>query len=338
MADLLGKLVKTGFIKDTATLDESTLFQNKDVIPTDVPIINMAFSGDLEGGLVSGLTTLAGESKSFKTMLSLYCLKAFQDKYEDSVCLFYDCEFGVTDQYLKSFGIDTTRIIHIPTYNIEDLKFDLMQKLEAIERKDNVFILVDSLGNMASKKEVDDAKDAKAVADMSRAKQIKSLFRIITPHLVAKDIPAIIIAHIYSSQGMFAKNIISGGTGIMYSSNQAFIITKAQEKTGTEVTGYRFTLTVEKSRFVKEKSKFPFSVDMNEGINKFSSLMDIALDSGHVVKPSNGWYQKVDMETGELIEGKYRLSDTNTTEFWEDILEEDSFKSYIRSKYQYGNS
>ena len=65
-----------------------------------------------------------------------------------------------------------------------------MSQLNDLERTDQVMIIVDSVGNLASKKEVDDALDGKSVADMTRAKQMKSLFRMITPHLTLKDIPA----------------------------------------------------------------------------------------------------------------------------------------------------
>jgi len=334
--NIMDKLKKSGSIKNAEILTDSSLFNTKDIIKTDVPIINMAFSGDVAGGFTSGLSILAGESKTFKTMMSLYCLKAYQTKYPDSVCLFYDCEFGVTPQYLKTFGIDTDRVIHIPLEHIEQLKFDIVKRLEAITRGDRVFILVDSLGNLASKKEVEDAESEKSVADMSRAKSIRSLLRIITPHLTQKDIPCFMINHIYLEQGMFPKTVIPGGTAVTYSANQIFVITKAQEKTGTEVTGYRFTLNVHKSRFVKEKSKFPFTVDMNTGINKYSSLIENAIESGHVIKPSNGWYSKVDISTGEVEDRKYRLNDTHNEEFWESILGDETFVRWVKDRYQYG--
>jgi len=333
----MDKLKKSGSIKNAEVLSDSFLFNIKDIIETDVPIINMAFSGDVSGGFTSGLTILAGESKTFKTMMSLYCLKAYQDKYKDSVCLFYDCEFGVTPQYLKTFGIDTDRIIHIPIEHIEQLKFDIVKRLESIDRGDRVFILVDSLGNLASKKEVEDAESEKSVADMSRAKSIRSLLRIITPHLTQKDIPCFMVNHIYMEQGMFPKTVIPGGTAVTYAANQIFVITKSQEKTGTEVTGYKFTLNVHKSRFVKEKSKFPFSVDMDSGINKYSSLIENAIESGHVVKPTQGWYSRVNSETGEVEDKKHRLNDTHNEEFWSPILKDEKFLSWIKDRYQYGD-
>lgn len=338
MSKLLEKLAKTNsLIKESAILQDSVLFNDKDLVNTPVPVINAAFSGDIDGGFTPGLTILSGESKTFKTMLSLYCLKAHQDKYEDSVCLFYDTEYGVTPQYLKAFNIDASRIIHIPVKHVEELKFDLVEKLEKIERNDHVFILLDSLGNLASKKEVEDAIDQKSVADMSRAKAIRSLLRIITPDLNRKNLTCIMINHVYKETGLFPKDVIPGGSAVVYLANSVFIIGKAQEKDGTEVTGYKFTINIHKSRFVKEKSKFAFSVNMNTGINRWSGLVEMAMEAGFLDKPSAGWYQKVDKSTGELLDPKVRLKDTNNAEFWKSILDNEEFKQWVRDRYQYGS-
>jgi len=208
---LLDKMLKSGNIKSASVLSKSSFFNVKEVIPTDLPILNIAFSGSLDGGLLPGLTVVAGASKSFKTMLSLYCMKAYLDKYKDSVAILYDSEFGITPDYIQSFDIDIDRVIHIPIENVEQLKFDIVQRLGEIEKKDKVFIMIYSIGNLASKKEVEDAENEKSVADMSRAKSLKSLFRIITPHLTTRQVPCLAINHIYQEIGMFPKNIVSGG-------------------------------------------------------------------------------------------------------------------------------
>jgi RecA/RadA recombinase len=208
---LLEKMLKSGNIKGASVLAKSTFFNAKESIPTDLPILNIAFSGSLEGGLLPGLTVVAGASKSFKTMLSLYCMKAYLDKYKEGIAILYDSEFGITPEYIKSFDIDIERVIHIPIMNVEELKFDIVNRLNEIDKKDKVFIMIDSIGNLASKKEVEDAENEKSVADMSRAKQLKSLFRIITPHLTTKNIPCLAINHIYMTQEMYSKPIVSGG-------------------------------------------------------------------------------------------------------------------------------
>jgi hypothetical protein len=165
------------------------------------------------------------------------------------------------------------------------------------------------------------------------AKQIKSLFRMITPHLTLKDIPMVVVNHTYKEIGMFPKDIVGGGTGSYYSADTIWILGRQQEKTGTELTGYNFIINVEKSRYVREKSKIPVTVSFDGGINKWSGLLDIALEGNFVAKPSNGWYAKVDQETGEVLDKK-RFVDTQTEEFWKDILVDERFKEFVRKKYE----
>jgi RecA/RadA recombinase len=293
----------------------------------------VALSGKLDGGLTPGLTMWAGPSKHFKTAFSLLMAKSYLDKYPDAALLFYDSEFGTPQSYFDSFGIDTNRVLHTPLTDIEQLKFDVMAQLTQLERGEHLIIVIDSIGNLASKKEVDDALDGKSVADMSRAKQVKSLFRMITPHLSLKDIPMVVVNHTYKEIGLYPKDIVGGGTGSYYSADNIFIIGRQQEKEGTEVIGYNFIINVEKSRYVKEKSKIPVSVSYDGGISTWSGLLDLAIESKHVVKPSNGWYSKVDVATGEVEDKKYREKDTDTKEFWMPILKQKSFREFIEDKY-----
>jgi RecA/RadA recombinase len=330
---LLDKIKKNSTIQESSILSKSKLFTEKDMIPTSVPMINVALSGKLDGGLTPGLTMWAGPSKHFKTAFSLLMAKSYLDKYEDAALLFYDSEFGTPQSYFTSFGINPDRVLHSPLTDIEELKFDIMKQLSEIKRGDKLIIVIDSIGNLASKKEVDDAMDGKSVADMSRAKQNKSLFRMITPHLNLKDIPMIVVNHTYKTMELYSKDVVGGGTGSYYSADNIFIIGRQQEKEAGEVSGYNFIINVEKSRYVKEKSKIPITVSFTGGISRWSGLLDVALDSGHVTKPSTGWYSKVD-EDGVIEDKKYRIADTNNKEFWLSILKMKSFQDYIEKTYR----
>jgi RecA/RadA recombinase len=336
MASILDKIKKNSTIKDSAILSESKFFKKKDMIPTSVPIINVALSGRLDGGLTPGITMWAGPSKHFKTAFSLLMAKSYLDKYPDAALLFYDSEFGTPQSYFDTFGIDTSRVVHTPLTDVEQLKFDIMQQLSNVDRGDHLIIVIDSIGNLASKKEVEDAMEGKSVADMSRAKQMKSLFRMVTPHLNLKDIPLVVVNHTYMEIGLFPKAIVGGGTGAMYSADNVYILGRQQEKEGTEIVGYNFIINVEKSRYVKEKSKIPVSVTFEGGLSKWSGLLDVALESGHVVKPSNGWYSKVDVETGVIEDKKHRIKDTDSKDFWLPILTSKSFYDFIKNKYSIG--
>lgn len=334
---LLEKLKKSSTIKESSILEKSIFFEKKDVISTRVPVFNVALSGDLDGGFSGGSIIISGKKSSFKTSFALMMIKAYMDKYEDSVVLFMDSEFGSPKSYFETFGIDLNRVIHTPITTIEELKYELTTQLNNIERGEKVILLIDSIGMLPSEKEVQNAEDGKSTADLTRNRELKSLFRLTNTKLAMKDIPMIVISHVYSSLEIYSKDVVSGGTGLAYAANIMIIISKSQEKEGTELSGYKFTLNIEKSRFIREKSKIPIYVSFENGISKWSGLMDMALDAGVVIKPSNGWYQKIDLESGEVVEKKYRLKDTDNKEFWGDILESDKFKDYIHRTYKIAN-
>lgn len=330
MSGLLDKLKKTSKIEYASVLEESQFFNEREMVPTVIPALNIALSGELDGGLTDGLLQIAGQSKHFKTSFALYLASAFMKKYPEAVLLFYDSEFGSPREYFKNFDVDTSRVLHCPITNVEQLKFDLVNQLENITREDKVFILVDSIGNLASKKEVEDAKEEKSVADMSRAKQLKSLTRMITPFLTMHQIPCVMVNHVYQSIGsIFPQTIVGGGTGLTYSSNDIWIVGRSQEKgnDGT-IKGYNFTINVEKSRKVKEKSKIELNVSYESGVSKFSNMLPLAIEAGLVEKQPAGWYVK----KGETT--KCREKDLYTDEWLESLLTNESFKEFVKRKYK----
>lgn len=328
------RLIKNSTIDYTATLMDSKIYGKKDMIPTRVPMINVALSGSIDGGLTPGLTVLAAPSKHFKTAFSLLMAAAFLKANPEGIILFYDSEFGTPESYFTSFGVPLDSVVHTPITDIEQLKFDVMQQLQELKRDDKVMIVIDSVGNLASKKEVEDALKGSSAADMSRAKQLKSLFRMVTPHLTLKDIPMVVVNHVYMTQEMYSKAVVSGGTGIYYSADNIWIIGRQQDKDDKELLGYHFVINIEKSRYVKEKSKIPITVGFDSGINKWSGLLDLALEGKFMVKPKQGWYARVDQETGEISGKNYRAADiVDNGEFWKTILSETNFNEWIKNKY-----
>lgn len=330
------RLMKNSKVAKTTDLAKSDVFKDKDFAMTAVYALNIAYSGSLFGGVSYGLTFFAAPSKHFKTLYTLMSVKAYMDKHQDAICIFYDTEGGTPKAYFEALGIDIDRVIYTPIKNVEQLKFDLPNQLDTIVEGEKVIIAIDSLGNLASKKEVQDALDENAKADMSRAKEMKSLTRIITPELRDKKIPCIAIGHVYQELGMFPKTIMSGGTGQIYSADQIFFVGKSQEKEGSEVVGYTFTLNVEKSRHVKEKSKIKIVVKYDGGIDKYTGLLDIAVETGHVIKPSNGWYTRV--IDGVKEERKWRAKDTSTPEFWDDLINDPTFDEEIGKIFKVANA
>ena len=323
---IFDKLQKNEFIKGHLLSDSEA---EKPVLTTDIPMINVALSGSFDGGMYPGVFQIAGPSKHFKSGFAVLLAGYYLRQHEDAALLFYDSEGGIPRQYFRNFGVDEDRVWHVRIKNIEELKFDLMKKLEALDKNDKVMIIIDSVGNLASKKEVEDAINEKSVADMTRAKALKSLFRIVTPYTHELELPLVVINHTYKEIGLYPKDIVSGGTGSYYSSDTIWVVGRQQEKDNQEIKGYHFIIRIEKSRHVREGVKVPITVSFENGINLYSGLFDVALEGGFITNPKKGWYQL----PGD--EKSYRAKELVYNEmFWEKLLKSDEFNKYITSKYR----
>lgn len=326
------RILKNSTIKDAAILAESRFFQPKDFISTPVPMINVALSGDVDGGLIPGVLMIAGPSKHFKTGFALMMAKAYLDKYEDSAVMFLDSEFGSPQSYFEAYGIPLDRVIHIPITDVEQAKTELVTQLNGFQEGDRVVIVMDSIGNLASKKEIDDALAGESKADFTRAKALKSLFRMITPHLTMKQVPLVAVNHSYKTIEMYSKDQVGGGTGAIYGANDIWILGRQQEKDGKDLTGWNFVINIDKSRFVKEKSKIIISVSFENGIHKWSGLFDEALNLGIIESPKTGWYKMA--SDGEETKMFQKGQVENSTNFWTNVFATTDFKDMLRNKFK----
>lgn len=338
MSNLMQRLKKASTLEYAEVMDKSEIYNNKDMVKTPIPSLNIAYSADLDGGLTAGLHVWSGPSRHFKSLFCLISAASYLHQYPDSVVIFYDNEFGSPKEYFKSAGIDPSRVLHSPFFTLEDLRTDIVNQLNEIKRGDKVIIVVDSLGLAASNKEVKDAEDGSEKADMTRAKINKSLFRIVTPHLRVKDIPMLVVQHTYLEQSMHPKTIVSGGTGTMLAADNVYIIGRQQEKDGSELVGYNFIINIEKSRFVKDKMKIPVLVKRTGGIARWGGLLDLAIDGGFIEKVNNRSYQAIDRDTGEVIFDKLtRKEIEDNSKIWNYFVNNKHFKQYIIDTFKVSN-
>lgn len=325
---LTEKILKNSDNVFAAALNESKFFKNdEEFVDVGIPLLNLALSSDINKGLVGGITTIAGESKRFKTLFGLYMVQAYQKKYPESSVIFYDTEFGTPRDYLEQFDLDWSRVVHVPINDVEELRHELSSTLNMLKEdyKNNknikLMVFIDSIGNLASRKETVDAIDGKNKADMTRAKALKSFFRITTSTLKMLRIPLIAINHTYKDQSgpnpMYAATIVSGGQGITLASDNIWIITRRNSKNSTGLLGYDFIINIDKSRFVKEKSQFPITVHFDKGLFKYSGLADIATKLNIIKKEKSGkqtYFCYKDLKClGKNID--------SNDEFWKNVFE-----------------
>jgi len=166
--------------------------------------LNACFSGSLLGGLPSNKSIcLSGDSGAGKTFLALNIVKELQNK--DYNIIYYDTEGAVDIDSIKSFDIDPNKFNHQPLSDLNKFRTSIVtltKKLIEIKESGGttpkIAVILDSLGMLATQKEIDDAISGNLAADMTRAKMIRSLFRIITADLSGLGIPFLYTNHTYA--------------------------------------------------------------------------------------------------------------------------------------------
>ena len=239
--------------------------------------LNAVFSGDLFGGIPNNRTIcLAGDSGTGKTFLLLNMVaKAQQMGY---YVVYYDTEGAVDVDNIQAFGVDPEKFDHQPVSDIAKFRTSittlckkLMEAKEKGFKTPKIFIALDSLGMLATQKEIDDAISGNTAADMTRAKSIRSLFRIITSDLTGLGIPFVFTNHTYASTGMFPTVNLSGGGGLIYSASVILALSKAQIKEGTVQTGIIVTVKTLKNRFGKP-IPIKFHIRWDKGMNPYIGM------------------------------------------------------------------
>lgn len=256
-------------------------------ISTGIHILDALLSKSiLTGGVADDrITIFAGEPNTGKSYV-LYNIarNAQKDGY---FIIFIDTEHSISKKSLASFGIDTSddKLNLVISNKVEDLKVFLTKFLDGLkqEKKQGVeipkiLILLDSIGQLASSKEIEDAMEGKNKADMTRAKAIKQMFRIINSDLGYLGIPMVATNHTYQdTSSFFPVPVMSGGKGSEYSASTIVFLSTAKLKTGREddmdlnATGVIVTAQAKKNRLAKPK-KVKFEIDHSFGTNPYKGL------------------------------------------------------------------
>lgn len=329
MIKAVGKGTHVDVLKDSSYFDKGPLFKS------NVPVINLMFSGDFSGAISYGTTMFVGDSRTYKSNFCLKIVSEFMAKYPDSICIFVDTEFGASSAYFGTFNIDTERVVHVPITNIEQMSFQLNQMLDEVTDGEKVIVFIDSISQAASKKEAVDALDGNSVTDMTRAKSLNSFWRVINPIINLKKIPLLAINSYYDSiTDKYAEKQIKGGKQGFLSSDNIFFITRSKERDeDKDLMGFTFNYKALKSRFVRENSVFPLRVTFEGGIDKYSGMFELMKEGGFIEMPINGWYNLGDISGLPKLASNVRKAEATTSMFLERILATRQFKDYAYKTY-----
>ena len=268
-------------------------------IDTGSYTLNAALSGSLFGGMADNkVLALAGESSTGKSYYAVGIAKSWLEQNPTGAVVYFDTESAITNQMLTDRGIDLNRVIKVEPETIEQFRQSAMQILENFESakpsdRQPIFMILDSLGNLSSNKEVQDTKDQKDSRDMTKAGLIRGTFRVLRLKLAKLGVPMIVTNHIYAVVGAYVPtNAMSGGMGLRYCSDSIVFLskTKVKSKDKKTVIGNLIRVKMDKSRLSRENSQVDTKISYSGGLDRYAGLLAMAEASGLVTKESGGRY------------------------------------------------
>lgn len=277
-----------GIIKKTAILrhDDKKYKTQRNLVSTGIYALNAAISADIYGGIPNNrISVIAGPSGVGKSFL---CYNIARNAQAEGYNIIYiDTEFAIEKDQLPNYGLDVSddKFMLLQCNIIEDLKMMMTQLLDGLKKQyfdgielPKMLIVLDSIGQLASRKEVEDALDGKEVVDMTRAKALTSFMRIITADLGLLNIGMICTNHTYQTLEFYSRTKMKGGEGLFYSASTIMFLTKAKLR-DTEAmddldmgqSGILVTANLVKNRLAKPK-RVKFEISFVSGSNPYIGL------------------------------------------------------------------
>ena len=273
-------------ISKTIPIEVEKVIKEKTFISTGVYILDAAISGRLLNGGVatSRITGILGESGVGKSFIAYSICKSAQK--EGYSIIYIDTERSLDLEDVHKFGIDPDldKFRLVRSNKVEDINMTLSQLLDELKKQKldgmeipKILIVLDSIGMMSSNKEKSDLLKGDMKQDMTRAKQLNSMFRSISSDLGYLEIPMICANHTYLSQDLFPKEISKGGTGLIYAASVLLFLSKSKLVSGQEddmdlgQSGISVLAKTSKNRMAKPK-KIRFSISFIEGMNPYTGL------------------------------------------------------------------
>ena len=297
-------------IKGTSIIRETLKTAAKrTTISTGIYVLNAAMSGSLFGGIADNrITILGGPSGVGKSFLCYNIVRQAQAKGYSVI--YIDTEFAIELDQLPNYGIDIDeeKFSLIRSNVIEDLKIFMTKLLDEIKTKreekgvkPKIMFVLDSMGQLGSRKEIEDALVGKEKADFTKAKALGSFFRIINSDLGYLQIPLLATNHTYETMDMFPQTKMKGGEGAFYSASTIAFLTKAKLKEGIEdeldlgQSGIVVTAKMVKNRLAKPK-KVKFEISFVSGCNAFVGLDYWCTEDT---------FEEVGIAKGKMVEDKF---------------------------------
>lgn len=297
-------------IDDTAEIIAESAYSNiSDFIPTGNYILNACMCGDLFGGIPAGrITTFYGPSSVGKSFLACSCSREAQRK--GYTVIYMDSEGSIDSKFVSRLGVDASKLIIKQVQTISETAQFISNVCASLEKQEEEFgthqkvmFVLDSLGNLTSDKEKEDTMAGNNKVDLTKAKDVKAMFRVIATPIARMQCPMVVNNHSYASIGSYVPSqTMASGTGLTYNSSITLELSAAKlddkdnekaasQRQGADTTtknGVLVTAKPVKSRFCrpyKVKFQIPYFCKPNPyvGLEAFMNWENAGIVRGTII-------------------------------------------------------
>ncbi|MBO7042971.1 AAA family ATPase [bacterium] len=328
------------YMKDNkAVLAEEELNSGvvKDWIDSGCYIFNALLSADIYKGFASNkITCIAGAKATGKSWYCLQAVKAFLNKHEDGIVVYYDSESTLSKQMLDDRGIPSDRVVIDEVITIDEWGTKVKQLLDGYAEEDEktrvpLMIVLDSLGQLTTEAEAENVAKGKNTRDLQKQNLIKKALRVCTVQSGKLNVPIFVTAHTYKDiMSFIPQDVVAGGEALQYAASSIIMLTKAKDRQGSELVGNIITCNAYKSRFTKEGTKVKTRLRFDTGLDRYYGMIDLAEAAGIWKKVGTRYDVGGKMTYGKTIE-------ENPTEYFTpEVL--DKINEYVKQAFSYGSS
>jgi RecA/RadA recombinase len=338
MPDFLKDVIKDINNEYAGTADGDLVGDSTSFVDTGSYIFNALLSGNIYDGLPANkITALAGEPSSGKTFFTLGICKTFQELGKQAGIIYFETEGAITKDMLAERGIDPKRFVLIPVSTVQEFRNQATKICDNIDKvplnaRHPILIVLDSLGNLSTEKEVKDIIEGNDTRDMTRAQLIRGAFRVLALRLSKIQVPMIVTNHTYDVIGAYVPTKeMGGGSGLKYAASTIVYLSKTKDRDSEKnVVGNIVKATLQKSRFTREFLKAEIKLSYEKGLDRYYGLIDVAVDAG-IWKDEGG---RIDIG-GTKVFGKAIKEDPEKY-FTKEIL--DRINEYTQKTFKYGST
>lgn len=314
VASLMKEYGEKGVVIDGSRVD-------CDFFDTGNYALNFNLSGRWDGGWPEGqVTIISGDPSTGKSLLMKHAMEEFAKKHPDGIVILDDTENAYVDYSGSSVGKVEGRFMRVSTDSVEEhsalmfdgqrnpnnpKKFDvepLIPKISAAGIK-HILIVVDSIAAWSTEHELEVGLDR---PDMSKAKVLKALFRIIKDDMKQYNVTYMVTNHLIHTIGDFmvpSKKIEPGGGGPAFQASVRVCLAlaskikeKGQEKSRNDdnnIIGIVTKAQTQKNRFYPPYRSCELKIFFDRGVDRYSGLIPLLEGIGIIKLGNGGWYEVV---------------------------------------------